>query len=876
MLGPLQRFIALGLLAAVSCSGPDRPANDADVDAGGDADADADADGPYDADVVGEPTILDAGDSATLVVEARGEVRLERGEVGETLLRLPLDAFEIGTVNAIQSTLNYDPYYLEDVDQAIYRPPAGLAWHQPVAAEVERSAEGAVITLEYEGGRTGSVSAVVGGEGRFELTWTLPVGEPPVAFARLRLRASVDDHYYGLGEFFDHVDHRGLIRAMQLEPLPLESANNEAHVPIPLLIGTSGWGLFVDSLRPGVFAVANEEDDLVKVTYGLGSAASEGLRVALIAEDHPLDVTRHYYELTGALGPVAPWALGPVIWRNEIDGQTAVEDDLRTIRDLDLATTAYWIDRPYATAVNSFDFDPARYDDPPVMMSLASDLGLPMALWHTPYVDPDDDASRPLYDHALANDFFPPDRGTAIVRWGPPIDFTNPAAYSWWQELLESYRALGISGYKLDYAEEVIVGAFGIRTPWLFHDGTDELTMHRGYELLYHQVYAEMLPEAGGFLLCRAAVTGDQVHGPIIWPGDIDANLARQGDVVDTGDGESYTAVGGLPAAVVASSTLGPSGFPLFGSDTGGYRHSPPDRETYIRWFQHTALSTVMQVGTGSDDVPWDLGEIGLDDEVLDLYRTFARLHLRLFPYLWTYLERVRTDGRAIQRPLGLAHPELGAHPDDVYLLGDDLLVAPVVDPGVTERVVPLPEGRWQGWWDGALYEGGGQVTVPAPLETIPFLVRLWAPVPMLRPTIDAIEPVADTDAIDSFATAAGPLWVRVGVDPDATGTGDFVLYDGTTLTVSSEAGTSGCVDTSLGRAAGSVFDDAVVFEVVGGSVTEATYVVASTGSAVPLDEAVDQTAFDEAVAAWYEPESGWALVKLPDDGATAELTVCQ
>ncbi len=136
--------------------------------------------------------------------------------------------------------------------------------------------------------------------------------------------------------------------------------------------------------------------------------------------------------------------------------------------------------------------------------------------------------------------------------------------------------------------------------------------------------------------------------------------------------------MGGLPAALIAGLSLGPSGFPFYGSDTGGYRHSPPDKELFTRWFQSTALSTVMQIGTSTNDVAWEpTPKNGFDQEMLGWYRSYTRLHLRLFPYIWTYAKRLKTDGRPIQRALGLAHPELGEHPDDTFLLGDSLLVAP-------------------------------------------------------------------------------------------------------------------------------------------------------------------------------------------------------
>ena len=113
------------------------------------------------------------------------------------------------------------------------------------------------------------------------------------------------------------------------------------------------------------------------------------------------------------------------------------------------------------------------------------------------------------------------------------------------------------------------------------------------------------------FILARAGTWGEQTQASVIWPGDLDADLSRFGD-----DRDGKLAVGGLPAAVAAGLSLSPSGFPLFASDTGGYRHGPPTKETFTRWFQHTALTPVMQIGTGSSNVAWEFAGTDFDDEM--------------------------------------------------------------------------------------------------------------------------------------------------------------------------------------------------------------------------------------------------------------------
>ncbi|HLM71901.1 MAG TPA: TIM-barrel domain-containing protein, partial [Polyangiaceae bacterium] len=599
---------------------------------------------------VGRTEVISAGDASIGVDTTAREITLRRGET--TLLRFPSEAFEIGTVAALSDAVNYDPYRLY-VANPLYSPPP-ITWRRATSFSVlEASGARVSLRLTFEGGQTASLSIKAESEGRLRAHLKPDEGGSPIAYFRLRPRASADEGFYGLGEYFDEVNHRGKVRAMQLEFDPeLESTYNEAHVPVPFVIGTRGWGLFVESSYPGVFALATEESDRIDAAFGTGLASPDGLVFHLFAAARPLDVTRHYYDVTGYPRLPARWGLGPWIWRDESKDQTEVESDLNTIRDLDLATTGYWIDRPYATGVNTFDFDANKFGDAQGMIDLAHGLGFRMALWHTPYLDEADPSTQALRDHATASGFYPKEAGLKLNKWGVPLDLTNPDAYAWWQGLIRSYTAMGIEGFKLDYGEDIVPGLTVDRNRWVFADGSDERTMHRGFQLVYHRVYSETLPEEGGFLLCRSGKYGDQVNVSVIWPGDLDANFARYGDVIE---GEAKAHVGGLPASVVAGLSLGPSGFPFYGADTGGYRHAPPDKETFTRWFEQTALSTVMQIGTSSNNVAWEFGpETGFDQEMLDWYRTYTRLHLRLFPYVWTYAKAIELDGRPIQRALGL------------------------------------------------------------------------------------------------------------------------------------------------------------------------------------------------------------------------------
>jgi alpha-D-xyloside xylohydrolase len=698
-----------------------------------------------------------------------GVIELRRGD--DPLLSI--SAFIIGLVDELDPALSYDPYWLAHEDAVfVPDPPPSLRWRTGESASAEEIDGGLEVTQSFGGALTAVLSIRAGEDGRFSATW-VPSSPTPIAWLRFHVRATADEGFYGLGEALDRVEHRGKLVPMQIEPdLSLESASSEHHVPVPLLIGTRGWGVFVESRRFGAFDVARAEDDLVEVTYGTAEESARGLSIHLFGAEHPLDVTRHYYAVTSPPLLPAEWAYGPLIWRDENRDQAEVESDVAMIRDLDLATSGTWIDRPYATAVNTFDFDPAKFPDPAAMIDRAHAAGLRMALWHTPYVE---EAGGAIRAAAVERGYFPRRAGIRLNGWSDPIDFTNAEAFAWWQDNIRRYTSMGIEGFKLDYGEDLIPGVGGARTAWEFSDGSTELTMHHDYTLLYHRAYAETLPPSGGFLLCRAGRWGDQKQVSVIWPGDLDASFAKHRERVDD-TGGTYNAVGGLPASVVMGLSLGPSGFPFFGADTGGYRHSPPDDETYIRWFEQTALSTVMQVGDSSSEPPWVFTpENGRGPATLDLYRTFARLHLRLFPYVWSYAKRIAEDGRPIQRALGLAHPELGVHPSDAYLMGDHLFVAPVLERGARTKHVIFPPGDWIDFFDGSTHRG--EETVGAPLEKLPLYVRAGGIVPMLRPTIDTIAP-ATQPGIESYANDAGVLHVVIAYGPGAT----FALFDGTSI----------------------------------------------------------------------------------------------
>jgi alpha-D-xyloside xylohydrolase len=756
------------------------------------------------------------------------------------LARLPADGLSLGARDAVDDNTNYDPWPLFK-PTGLSPAPEDLVWLTPSRFDLVSASNASIeVDVTYEGARA-RLKLDVGKPGAFRAQ-LLPTA-PKAAYVRVRTRSDDKEAFYGLGESFDDVNQRGHVRAMQIElDGELESNYNEAHVPIPLVIGTRGWGLFVEDFHPGAFGVANEEPDRIDAIFGTGMDTAKGLTFHLFAAKHPLDITKHYYDLTGYPLLPARWALGPWIWRDENKDQAEVEGDLNKIRDLDLANTGLWVDRPYASAVNTFDFNAPQFPDPKKMITLAHDLGMRMALWHTPYLDEKDPKTDALRAEAKSKGYYPLQAGLPLNKWGTPIDLTNKAAFDFWQTNIKKYTVdLEIEGFKLDYGEDVVPGLSKARNIWRFSDGSDERTMHAKFTHFYHRAYAELMPKDGGFLLCRHGTIGDQKYTSVIWPGDLDADFSKHRETVTGMDGKKYVSVGGLPASIVGGLSLGPSGYPFYGADTGGYRHSPPNKELLTRWFEQTALSSVMQVGNSANTVPWEY-----DAELLDNYRTYARLHLRLFPYEWTYAQQIATTGRPIQRALGLAYPELGVHPNDEYMFGDELLVAPVVAAGKVDREVTFPPGNWIDWWTGKTYSN--KATVPAPLATLPLFLREGGTVPMLRPTIDAMAKTTLPDRVDSYGTTPGVLWVRIA--PAAKSM--FTVFDGAKIEHAKEG-----TKITMSFTDGTELKSGVVFEM---------FATKPTAASVP--EVTDLDAATEG----YRWESGILRVKFKSGAANVTL----
>ena len=697
------------------------------------------SDTPSSLDALSTPVMgsIDDGEGLHLDVLSNPlRIRLVRAD-GSVALETAPTAFEVGVSPAGAARYH-------DVTVAS---PRQVAWH-PLELGVER-----VSATELRvGDGLGQVSRITLSRvrsGVLRLHIEIEEGAGNVSLLRARF-ATDDGSYQGLGERFTGADARGFVVPMQMSVTSLarESGLNEHHVPVPFVVSSKSYGLFVETREAGAFDVGASDAGELRATFE-GSA----LDFVFFSASTPREVIARYTEHTGL--PILPprWSFAPMHWRNVWEDRAMLETDARALVDLHMPATAFWLDNPWMNSYVDNTVDARRFPDHAAMLAAISASGFRPLVWNVPYLDAPDDGvasneAERLYEsaaregHLIRNEsgdvFLAPSAFgvSGLSEAAGMIDFTSePARDSWQQPLDRLVRDLGIRAFKLDYGEDIVPEFGGARTGLVFSDGTSERQTHNVYAQLYHTPYRRALDEGsseGGFLLVRASCWGGQSVADIVWPGDIDSNLTR-GDVRN---------VGGLPAAISAMISLSASGFPSFASDTGGYREGPTSLETLMRWAEHTAFTPFLQLGgSGPHHNPWLYAPTAQVPDPTGTYRELARMHTELIPFFRMHALAASREGTPPILHPSLAFPEdrEGYADPDAYLIGRDLFVAPVVTPAATTRALHLPPGDWVHWITGESFTGPADVTVAAPVGTPPVFVRVGSIIPMLAHDLETL-----------------------------------------------------------------------------------------------------------------------------------------
>ncbi|MEV4441819.1 glycoside hydrolase family 31 protein, partial [Streptomyces sp. NPDC049577] len=332
-------------------------------------------------------------------------------------------------------------------------------------------------------------------------------------------------------------------------------------------------------------------------------------------------------------------------------------------------------------------------------------------------------------------------------------DFTDPRAREWWGGLYAERLAQGFAGFWHDMNEPVSFTAFG--DPSLPRSARHVLEGRGGDHREAHNVYGLGMARAGYEGLCRLRPE----ERPFLFSRSGWAGMQRYGG---TWSGDVATGWPGLRASLALVLGLGLCGVPYSGPDVGGFTGSP-SAELYVRWFQLGAylplFRTHSAIRAGRRE-PWEFGARVLEDA-----RAALRERERLLPYFMTLAHLARRTGAPYVRPVWWRSPEDRALRDceDAFLLGDSLLVAPVLERGADRRAVRLPRGRWYDTATGAVHEGPGQVLLEAPLSRIPVLARAGSVVPVAGPEggveLEVWPPAPGRTGGGVLITDPGPGW---------------------------------------------------------------------------------------------------------------------
>ncbi|RMH52201.1 MAG: DUF5110 domain-containing protein [Bacteroidetes bacterium] len=526
-------------------------------------------------------------------------------------------------------------------------------------------------------------------------------------------------HYYGLGEKTAPLDrtHRAF-ENWNTDFFGYQRLQDPIYKSLPFFIALQpcadgrrrAYGIFLDNSHRSRFDFAAEARRCVS----FGTEGGE-MRYYVCLGPSFADVLRRYTALTGRM-PLPPrWALGYHQSRWSYHPEHEVRSLVRQFRDRRIPLDVLHLDIHYMDGYRIFTWDPERFPDPERLLRDLMHEGVKTIVIVDPGVKVD--PGYAVYEEGRRREAFVtyPD-GTPYTApvWPGDChfpDFTRPATRDWFGGYYRTFADTGVAGFWNDMNEPAVFE--GNTAPALLvHDfeglGGTHREAHNVYGLLMARAAYEALdardPDARPFLITRAAFAGIQRYASV-WTGDNVADWSHLQMV--------------LPMLL----SLGLSGVPFAGSDVGGFIGAPSP-ELYARWIQLGAFSPLFRTHSAYDaprQEPWSYGP-----EVEAIARRYIELRYRLIPLFYTLFEEHARTGLPPLRPLVLHYPQDDAvlALDDQFLLGEALLVAPVLHPGRTARKVYLPAGRWYDFWTGAAFEGGRTVLVSAELDHLPIFVR--------------------------------------------------------------------------------------------------------------------------------------------------------
>jgi len=497
----------------------------------------------------------------------------------------------------------------------------------------------------------------------------------------------------------------------------------------PFFQTSRGYGVFVEGTAIGHYDLAATEPEVLALRFDLPSGVDTFSYLCIGGASHDQLVDR-YTAISGHPFIPPEWAFKHWRWRDEhrsaapavLDGVTMnadLVDDLTHYEQLNIPVGNYTIDRPWGTGdlpdltepeepgFGDLIWDEVRFPHPQEMIDALNQRGYHLFLWVAPWA-----TGVTTNREAVENGYLAPHSRYII-------DFTNPAAVDWWSAKIERLVRMGLAGLKLDRGDEDTPSAGAD----VYFDGRTGRELHNAYPEIQARVHHDAVQRVRGqdFLVYpRSGYAGAQ-RSVIFSAGDVPGKdfFGMPTDL-------------GLRGAILAVQHNAFNGFPIWGSDTGGYEPFA-NRALFARWIEFSAFCPIMEIGGVGTHAPWDMTtEPNCDTQMIEIYRFYTTLHHALVPYTYQHALAAGRTGRPIAKPLVFNYagdPRTGDLWQE-YLYGDDILVAPVWHVGQTTQHVYLPAGRWVDYWSrDRVLDGPMDLDETVPLDRIPIFVRAGAAV---------------------------------------------------------------------------------------------------------------------------------------------------
>lgn len=567
-----------------------------------------------------------------------------------------------------------------------------------------------------------------------------PVSFDPVSgeIRATMVRTSEAETYYGFGEkAFSEMSRNGkFIVNWNTDTFSYPIGTDPIYQSIPFFIALQdgkSYGLFFHNTfrtwfdmgarnpRKYSFGADGGELDYFVFTGGRGRS--------------PKKVVADYATLTGK-APMPPiWALGNQQSRWSYFPEARVREVADGFRKRKIPLDVLYLDIDYMDGYRVFTWDKKRFPDPPKLIGDLAKDGIKTVVMIDPGLKVDPNYS--VYADGKRQGLFVknPD-GSELNRnvWPQASafpDFTDPRARKWFGDQYQQHLNEGIAGFWNDMNEPGVFlteqtqkpdvmhhpdKTFPYNTP---HNGDGAGGTHRRYHNVYGMQMARstfeglrrLAPERRPFVLTRAGFAGIQRFSAV-WTGD------------------NYASWDHLALTIPMLTNLSVSGVSFVGADAGGF-NDRPSGELYTRWLQAAVLTPFFRshsVGWVGNKEPWEFG-----DEYTELNRGVIEMRYKFLPYLYSLFREHERSGEPIMRPLWFEYPEdqktyLIA---DQFMLGRDLMIAPIVKEGTRSRRIYLPAGAWVNWWTGERLDGAKEHIVDAPLDRLPIFGRAGAVIPM-------------------------------------------------------------------------------------------------------------------------------------------------